>query len=112
MIKNNGKVLVRRSKICKSDWSKAAGLMFSKKDDELGLIFMFDKEKRIPLHMLFVFYPIDVLFLDSKKKVVEIKRNFKSFTFYNPKKKCKYFIEVVEGKAKGVKVGDTISFKN
>ena len=42
-------------KVCKSNFSKTIGLMFSKKKN---LLFEFDKEQRIPLHNLFVFYTI------------------------------------------------------
>ena len=78
-------------KICKTPWSRARGLMFSKKRN---LMFVFDKEKRIPLHMFFVFFPIDVLFLDKNKRIVEIKKNFKPFTFYKSKEKAKYVVEL------------------
>jgi len=47
--------------------------------------------------MCFVFFPIDVAFLDSKQRVVEIKENFRPFTLYNPKRKAKYVIELCSG---------------
>ncbi len=78
-------------KIVHSSWGKARGLMFSKKKN---LIFVFEKEKRISLHMLFVFFPIDVLFLDKDKKIIEIKKDFKPFGFYKSKKKAKYVVEI------------------
>ena len=65
--------------------------MLSKKS---SLIFAFDEEKIVPLHMFFVFYPIDVLFLDKNKIVVEMKENFMPFTFYTPARKAKYIIEI------------------
>ena len=58
-------------KICKSFSSKAKGLMFSAKKN---LIFTFNKEKRISLHMLFVFFPIWAVYLDKNKEVIEIKK--------------------------------------
>ena len=63
--------------------------------------------------MFFVFYPIDVLFLDKNKKIVEIKENFKPFTLHNPKNKAQYIIELPKGTIKQTKtgIGDTISFK-
>jgi hypothetical protein len=82
-------------KICKSIWSQARGLMFSKKKN---LVFVFNDEKRRSLHMFFVFFPIDVLFLDKNKRIVEIKRDFKPFTFYYPKEKSKYIVELAERK--------------
>ena len=77
-------------KICKSALSKAIGLMFSKKRN---LLFEFDKEIKITLHNFFVFYPINLVFLDKDKKVIEIKRNFKPFTFYTSKQKARYLLE-------------------
>ncbi|MCH7649017.1 MAG: DUF192 domain-containing protein [Thaumarchaeota archaeon] len=112
MIKNLTKniVIVKKAKICKSIFSKTIGLMFSIKPE--SLIFIFREEKIIPLHMLFVFYPIDVLFLDKNKKVVEAKENFKSFSFYTPKKKAVYITELPKGiiKKSRTKLGDRISF--
>jgi uncharacterized membrane protein (UPF0127 family) len=97
--------------VCASFWSKAKGLMFKTKVEQ-PLIFVFDKEKRHSLHMLFVFCPIDVLFLDRGKKVVEIKENFKPFAFYMPKKPCTYLIELPAGaiKKSGTALGDRIEF--
>ena len=83
--------------------------MFSK---SRPLIFIFKKEKIIPLHMFFVFYPIDVLFLDQNRVVIEIKENFKPFSFYNPKNKSKYIIELPKNTIKETKteLGDKVEF--
>ena len=59
--------------------------------------------------MLFVFYSIDVIFLDKHKEVVEIKRRLKQFTLYMPKNKAKYVIETVPEKL-DVEVGEKIKF--
>ena len=67
--------------------------MFSKRKN---LIFVFDKEEIVPLHMFFVFFPIDVLFLDKNKRIVEIKKDFKPFTYYRPKNKAMYVVEITE----------------
>ena len=62
--------------------------------------------------MFFVFYPIDVLFLDKNKKVVEVKENFRPFEFYTPKNKAKYVIELEKNtiKSSKTKVGNKINF--
>ena len=113
MLKNqtNNKILAKKAKLCKTPFSKALGLMFLKKDKTL--IFIFNKEKIVPLHMLFVFYPIDVLFLNKDKKVVEIKENFRPFAFCTPKNKAKYVIELpcATIKKTNTKIGDILSFK-
>lgn len=101
--KKTNRIVAKDHKICKSAFSKALGLMFSRKKT---LIFIFSKEKTISLQMFFVFFPIDVLFLDKNKKVVEIKKNFKPFTFYTSRKKAKYIIEVPERTT--ARIGDII----
>ena len=81
--------------------------MFSKRKN---LVFVFDKEVKESLHMFFVFYPIDVLFLDKDKRVVEIKRNFKPFKFYFPKNKAQYIIELAKDYQVNYSVGDELRF--
>jgi len=114
MIKNKTKnsVLVENKKILSSVLSRAKGLMFSKKILDIGYIFKFSKPKKIDLHMFFVFYAIDVLFLDDNKRVIEIKENFKPFTIYVSKNKASYVIELPQGtiKKSKTKLDDTISF--
>jgi uncharacterized membrane protein (UPF0127 family) len=75
-------------------------------------VFVFEKEKIVPLHMFFVFFPIDVVYLDKKRKVVEIKENFMPFTFYNPNKRAAYVVELPKGsvKSSNTKIGDTLRF--
>lgn len=62
--------------------------------------------------MFFVFHPIDVLFLNKNKIVVEIKENFKPFSFYTPKNKAMYVIELGKDAIKSSKteIGDKIEF--
>ena len=73
MIYNQTKktVISRKYVECRSQLSKSLGLMFRLKPKTL--IFYFKKEKLVPLHMVFVFFPIDIIYLDSKKKIVEMK---------------------------------------
>ena len=62
--------------------------------------------------MIFVFYPIDVLFLDKNKIVVDKKENFRPFTFCNSRKKSQYAVELPNGIIKKTKteMGDKIKF--
>jgi len=96
MIKNKTKntVICKNKKILISPFSKTIGLMFSKKIIDIGYIFVFNKPRRIDLHMFFVFFPIDILFLDKHKKVIELKERFKPFSMYYSKNKAKYVIEL------------------
>ena len=112
-VKNTAKkrILAVNPKFCGDIFSKFIGLMFSA-DKNKSMIFKFDKEQIISLHMFFVFYPIDVLFLDKKKIVVDKKENFMPFTFYNSKKKAMFAVELPNGTIKKTKTepGDKIRF--
>ncbi len=88
---------------CNNWWSCARGLMFRSKKN---LVMEFDSERKVNLHMWFVFYPIDVYVLDSSKKVVEVKKNFKPFTFWSSSVKGKYVVEMAYPKE--YKIGEKI----
>lgn len=114
-IKNitKNKILVNKIKFCKNFLNRSIGLILHKKLKNKGLIFIYSKEKKISLHMVFVFFPIDVLFLDKNKKVIEIKKNFRPFSFYTAKKRAKYILELPDGTIKKTKtkLGDMIELE-
>jgi len=99
--KTNKKVISKKEIICKNLFSQSRGLMFRKKQN---LIMEFPFEKKISLHNFFVFYPIDVILLNKNKEVIEIKRNFQPFTFWNSNNKAKYVIEIGKNNSKSRKV--------
>lgn len=113
MIKNltNNKIITKDYKICKSINSKARGLMFSK---QKNLVFEFDKEQIRSLHMFFVFFPIDILFLNERKEVVDLKEKFMPFSFYTSKVKAKYVLELKQGSVKNseIKLKNKIEFND
>ncbi len=113
MLVNKSKktIISEKELICDSFFCKAVGLMFSFRPKTL--FFMFNREQKLGLHMLFVFFPIDVVFMDSMFRVVELKERFLPFTFYNSRAKARYAIELPAGaiKKSRTKVGDTVIFK-
>ncbi|KHO46300.1 MAG: hypothetical protein QS98_C0004G0076 [archaeon GW2011_AR3] len=98
--------------VCKSRWCQARGLMFTCKNEKSALIFEFGGERQVSLHMFFVFYAIDVIFMDKNKRVVDLKNNFRPFTAYSSGKKAKFVAEVAAGLAgkSRTKIGDRMSF--
>ncbi|AFV24211.1 hypothetical protein Mpsy_2005 [Methanolobus psychrophilus R15] len=89
--------------------------MFRKNIPEgYALIFVMGKSKKVSLHMLFVNFAIDVLFLDEDKRIVKI-CGLRPWTgLCSSETKVKYIIETNTGKAKkaGLKVGDMLTFRN
>ena len=91
------------------------GLMFRKNilESNEAYIFVLDRERNAAITMMFVFFSIDVVWLDSKFEVIDTKENVKSFSFYTGHKgKAKYFIEMPLNSIKkySIKTGDKILF--
>ena len=72
------------------------------------IVFEFAFAQKVPLHTLFVFFPITVLFLDSQKRIKE-QAIIRPFSFYFPQQKAKYIVELpFETKRK---IGEYVRFK-
>ena len=112
-IKNmtTNKIIAASSRIADSMLSRTLGLMCTK-PQQAALILKFEKEERISLHMMFVLYPIDVIFANREKEVVDVKENFRPFEMYASDKKATYAIEVPAGtvSSTGTKTGHRIAF--
>lgn len=87
------KIFGIRARVCKSFFSKLKGLMFTRRKNAKPLFFVFSREKKIAIHMFFVFFPIKVIWLNKNKKVVE-KKILKPFQSCCGKKKARYVLEI------------------
>ncbi len=104
-----------------SFWKKAKGLMFRKSLPEgKAILLIFEKEGNHGIWMPFMRFPIDAIFLDSRKRVVKIHENIQPMSL-NPKtwkiyhsKPVKYIIEMNAFSVKTTKTetGDIIEFRN
>ena len=111
MLSKGGKILFENTIFFRTFFQKANGLMFSKKISD-AYIFVFKKKRRMDMHMVFVFFPIDVIFLDEEKNIIELKKKFLPFTFYYSKKEASYVIEMPSGSIERFRlmVGDKLEF--
>ena len=81
-----------KAKFCKNPF----GLMFRrlKKGNSIVLTCLNEGIFSSAIHMLFVFYPLDIVWLDENKIVVD-KKTVKPFTlFAYPKKPARYIVEM------------------
>lgn len=110
--KNN--LLADKVKYCTNTFSRTKGLRFSKSlKEKQAIILVAEKEsiRETMIDMLFVFFPIDVLWLNKEKKVVDIRRNVKPFTLIViPKRPAKYIIELKTGMTNNINLGDELKF--
>jgi hypothetical protein len=83
--------------------------------DNGGMIFMFDYEEKLAFWMKNTLIPLDMIFINSNKTIIDIKHNVPPCTTeecetYISKEKAKYTLEINGGicEKNGVKEGDKI----
>ena len=107
-----GTLISDDAKGCRSIFSKGIGLMFRRRVKR-PLVMIFSKEQKISLHMWFVFCPIDVIYLDRKKRVIETVENFRPFRYHISRRQAQFIIEMEHGTIKrhAIRIGDVIELK-
>jgi uncharacterized membrane protein (UPF0127 family) len=105
----------------RSFFSKALGLMFrSGLPDGRGMLFPFSGEGRVGIWMLFMRFPIDLVYVNSAKRVVGIFERVRpvnwrpgTWKVYYPPVPARYVLEVASGTVKrtGTEIGDVLEFQ-
>ncbi|MFC2174399.1 DUF192 domain-containing protein [archaeon] len=92
-------------------WQKFLGLMF-RKEVKKPLVLVLGKESRMgaSIHMMFMRFPIDAVFLDTERKVVDTATLRPWALNYTPKKPAKYVVEMKAGTANH-KLGATVKLE-
>ncbi|NPA47197.1 MAG: DUF192 domain-containing protein [Thermococci archaeon] len=114
MIRNETKGVIWQGSVRIADtfFRRFKGLMFERGINH-ALVFVLPIETRInaSIHMFFMFEDIDVMWLDSTRRVVDFKRARKMRIYY-PESPAKYIIEGPVGIIKTLKVekGDLITW--
>lgn len=108
-----GQVLARRPRLCASFWSRGRGLMFQRRlapDEAL----LFDEGRASivgsSIHMLFVFFPIAVIWLDAERRVVDMQLARPFRPYYAPIRPARYFIEGAPALLSQVRIGDQLAW--
>jgi uncharacterized membrane protein (UPF0127 family) len=73
------------------------------------MLFVFSRERHLDIHMLFVFFSIDAIWLDQAGYVVKIVRELQPFTSFVEGAVATYLLEVDAGVADNVRVGDKLT---
>lgn len=92
--------------VCKSIFGKIRGLMFRWPKE--GIVFVNKKPAKFDLHTFFVFYPIDILFLDKNKKIIKVYKRVRPFKFYIEGIESKYIVELRNSRE--YKIGEKFNF--
>lgn len=113
LLKSNGKIIASDMEFAQSFLSQTLGLMFRKKiQNDYALVFEMRKPKQVSLHMLFVRFPIDVLFLDESKTITQTAQLSPWTGTASSGEKVKYIIEMSDGtiSKNDLAVGMQVSF--
>lgn len=110
--KTTGKVIASRVELADTFWRRFRGLMFrSKLQRGSAMLFSLPRPGRYSIHMFFVRFPIDLLYLDSRFVVVELRAGLKPWRVHRPKAIANYLIELPAGTIarSNVKIGHKIA---
>jgi len=112
--KSDGAVLASEVELADTLIRQAVGLMFRRTIPKgYAMIFDMRREQYISIHMAFVFFPIDLVYLDRDRRIVDIKRRLRPWTgLAFPKKPARYAIEMHAGAADEhrLKEGDVLEW--
>jgi uncharacterized membrane protein (UPF0127 family) len=107
-----GKAIAARIVRCDTFWKRGRGLMFRRTlaEDEVYL-FVEGRESvaQTAIHMLFVFFPIAVVWLDGQKRVVDKILACPWRPYYASRQPAQYFIEGLPALLERVSVGDQVA---
>lgn len=106
MLLSNNKLIAGVVKLLVSEKEKQKGLTFTRPKDNVAYFFYYSKPSYLLLHMFFVFYKLDIIFVDEDFNVLKVLKNVLPFTpLIFPPKGARHFIETKAGLAKEIKVG-------
>lgn len=106
---SHGRILLAdRVQVCDTPFKRCLGMIFRK--HVVPLFFKFPKSSRASLHSWFCPSGMDLIFLNEEHKVVELKSDWKSQSFYKPVQQFKYLAELPceTIKKSGTRIGDLV----
>lgn len=108
-ISYNGQLIVSKVSLADNFWTRLCGYMFREQPHLPGIIF----EPAPGIHTFFMRFPIDVVFLDGKNKIIKVYRHMKpwrhTWFYFNSTR----VLEVPAGKfPQQIKEGDILEVQN
>lgn len=108
---DKGKIIAKDLEKADSFWTRFRGLMFRRNfSEDKALLFTFPEERSFQIHTFFVFFSIDLVYLDENFEVIEIEKDVSPFRGYTPEKKANNLVEFRSGKVEeeNIELGDKL----
>lgn len=115
ILKLDGKVIASDVEFAEDIVSQTRGLMLRKGiGQRYALVFVLSTPRSVSVHMLFVFFPIDVLFLNVEKEILSTVSLLPWIGFTRSPGKAKYIIEMPAGSIEryNLQPGEKITFEH
>lgn len=104
LTRKKGTIHLNHVRHARTFWARFQGLLGESRERfTYALVFHLAEKGTLnaSIHMLFMRMPIDVLWLDEKRAIVDNVENLKPWTLnYTPKEEAKYIVELPEGAIK------------
>lgn len=108
-ISHNGKTIASGVSSADNFWTKLSGYMFRRRPHYPGILF----ESAPGIHTFFMFFSIDVIFMDSKNKVLRVYRNMKPWRHTWFHFNSQRVLELPAGQfPEDIKAGDTLEVRH
>lgn len=107
-----------QAEVVETDADRQLGLMFRDSlAENQGMLFVFEKEGRYGFWMKNMSFPLDIIWIDAEKRIVDIKKNVppcktETCDTLIPAQQAQYVLEVNAGftDRRGIKIGERIDF--
>lgn len=108
-------VKVLEIELAEDEFERQTGLMYrTTMKENRGMLFIFDKSDMKSFYMKNTYLPLDIIFIDENKKIINISKNTKPLNEQSvySKAPAKYVLEINAGLSNqwNIKTGDSIEF--
>ena len=95
------------ARVCARWYERMLGYMFvPPREKPDAIVFVLPKKSRAGVHMCFVWFPLDVYWLDENGVVIERRLFLRPYRFAKPKVAARYILEVPPEKHVRLSVGE------
>lgn len=103
------------AKYCSSFLCRLRGFTFRRQvDQDEGLLLVHPRESRLDtaIHMLFVFFDLAIVWIDAKKRVVDVRYAHRWRSMIAPRTAAQYVLEISPNRLEEFNIGDQLAFEN
>jgi len=102
--------LLAKARLCDGFFSESRGYMFRRPSGPLFFRFPWENRIFVGIHMFFVFFPLQAVWLDDSLTVVDVK-TAKPWRLYWPREAAQYLIETPSPDSLPIEIGERLEVR-